>query len=153
MKETDPICRYICRFCDLYPTKPIDAYWNDYIIQWYQKFFNEVHASLLTFGAESKKNRAKSLATVLPEWLEKMKPYYKEGWVVGDGQKFYMADFYIGTIWTDILNNPGTWIKPEERKVLCDQFPEFVAYGKRFEAENASFLAKRKGIWKTDPEF
>jgi hypothetical protein len=85
MKETDPIGRYICRFCDLYPTVPIDAYWNDYIIQWYQKFFNLVHLSLLTFGSESKKARAASLATVLPEWLEKMKPYYKEGWVVGNG--------------------------------------------------------------------
>jgi hypothetical protein len=109
MKETDPIGRYICRFCNLYPTVPIDCYWNDYIIQWYQKFFNEVHLSLLTFGAESKKARAASLATVLPEWLEKMKKFYKEGWVVGDGSKFYMADFYIGTIWTDILNNPGSW--------------------------------------------
>jgi hypothetical protein len=153
MKETDPIARYICRQCDLYPTAPLDAYWNDFIIMKYGTPFNQVHANLLVFGAEKKRTRALALSTVLPDYLTAMAPYYKEGWVVGDGSKFYMADIYIGTFWTDILNNPGSWIKPEERKVITDQFPDFVAYGKRFEVEMKSFLDKRAAIWKSAPEF
>ena len=93
---------------------------NDKIVIEYGPFFNKVHSSLLTIGAKSKANRKANLATLIPEYLEKMKQYYKEGWVVGDGKVFYMADFYIGSVWTDILNNPGSWIKPDEKKVILD---------------------------------
>ena len=85
MKETDPIARYICRQIDEYPTNPLDCYRNDYIIQRYQGFFNNVHKTVLTFGAESKKHRATALAETLPNWLTEMTPFVKEGWVVGDG--------------------------------------------------------------------
>jgi len=77
-----------------------------------------------------------------------MKPFYKEGWVVGDGSKFYMADFYVGTIWTDILNNPKTWMTKAEIKAICDKFPEFVAYGARFDAENKKYLDMRPAVYK-----
>ena len=111
MRETDPIVRYIARHNGMYPTDAREAYQNDLIVEKYQKYFNDVHLSILTFGAESKKNRAMSISTWTPEWLKKMDEHYcGDGWCVGDGSKFYMADLYIGTIWTDIINNPGSWM-------------------------------------------
>jgi glutathione S-transferase len=153
MRETDPILRYICRHNNMYPSNPLDAYKNDFLVEKYQKFFNDVHLCILTFGAESKKNRANSVAKIIPEWLEMMKPYYCDGWVVGDGSTFYMADFYVGTIWTDVINNPGSWLTSVEQDAFKKQFPEFAAYGKRFDGHNQSFLNKRQKMYGGPPAF
>ena len=84
--------------------------------------------------------------------MEAVTPYVKEGWAIGDGSKMYMADFYIGSIWTDVVyghdlaTGRKSWLgkqAPELMKEWHAKYPEFVAYGKRFEAAIAGYLDTR----------
>ena len=88
--------------------------------------------------------------------MEAMTPYVKEGWAIGDGTKMYMADFYIGSAWTDVLCGKGTWLEehPEYLKNLHAKYPEFVAYGKRFEGACRVYLAWRNdALYKSKPRW
>ena len=55
-----------------------------------------------------------------------------DGWLIGDGSKIYMCDFFIGTIYTDVLGNNESWIDAKTRREFLDKAPKFEAYGKRF---------------------
>ena len=86
MKETVPIARYIARHNGLYPTEPLDAWRNDWIIeQWADtlKYFEFI----FSFG-KAKKERAEYLDKNFPEFLNKIKPFTSNrGWLIGDGSE------------------------------------------------------------------
>ena len=66
--------------------------------------------------------------------MEKLKPYTsKGGWLLGDGRQIYMCDFFVGSVYTDVINNPKSNFTWAEREVLMRNAPEFTAFGKRFE--------------------
>ena len=50
---------------------------------------------------------------LLPNFFKKIENYTKEGWVVGDGSKLYMADFFIATIYTDLIDSPSSWMSAD----------------------------------------
>ena len=52
MSETAPIARYIARHNGLYPTVPIEAYWNDYITNMYEPIINGNFAYLTAMGGK-----------------------------------------------------------------------------------------------------
>ena len=66
--------------------------------------------------------------------MEKLKPYTsKGGWLLGDGSQIYICDFFVGSVYTDVINNPKSNFTWAEREVLMRNAPEFTAFGKRFE--------------------
>ena len=67
-----------------------------------------------------------------------------EGWLIGDGTKIYLCDFFLGTIYTDIFSNGRSWLSPKERNSISSKFPKFMSYGDRFMLENAPWLDKRE---------
>ena len=79
---------------------------------------------------------------VLPEFLNQCN--LKDGWLIGDGSKIYVCDFFLGTLYTDIFNNCYSWISPIEKQTFYSQFPKFEEYGKRFSDLNRSWLDKRE---------
>lgn len=70
----------------------------------------------------------------------------RDGWLIGDGSKIYMCDFYVGHVYCDLFDNPGSWLKQEDKDRILSAAPNFVAYGKRFIAENKTWLEKRKTV-------
>lgn len=152
MKETEPIGRYIARMCDLYPKSPIEAYRNDWICEsQYKPCFDKLNIHKLALGQDAK-DKFKYISEIgLPKFMEAMTPYVKEGWAIGDGSKMYMADFYIGSIWTDVVygydatTGRKSWLgdHPELMKELHTKYPEFCAYGKRFAEAIKGYLDTR----------
>jgi hypothetical protein len=153
MKETEPIGRYIARMCDLYPTSPIECYRNDWLCESiYKPCFDKLNVHNLSLGQQSRDLFKYCTEIGLPKFMEAVTPYVKEGWAIGDGSKMYMADFYIGSIWTDVVyghdlaTGRKSWLgtqAPELMKEWHAKYPEFVAYGKRFEAAIAGYLDTR----------
>ena len=54
-----------------------------------------------------------------------------------------MCDFFVGTIYSDVLGSPDSWIDAKTRRAMLDKAPKFEAYGKRFVTENQAWINKR----------
>ena len=54
MNETHPMIRYIARHNGLYPTSPIEAYWNDKLAMDYDPIINGCFKWIIAIGAEKK---------------------------------------------------------------------------------------------------
>jgi len=59
------------------------------------------------------------------------------------GDDLSIADFWIGGLYTNYINNPHVGFAKESWKATLDQYPNFKAYGERFEQEMASYLKER----------
>ena len=55
MNETHPMARYIARHNGLYPTSPIEAYWNDKLAADYEPIINNCFKWIAAMGSEKKK--------------------------------------------------------------------------------------------------
>ena len=77
----------------------------------------------------------------LPKLMNVLKPrLLRGGWLVG--RKMTIADYIIGSIYTDRAVNDSCYGR-EEWALFLKKFPEFENYGKRFAAENATYLGQR----------
>ena len=81
---------------------------------------------------------------VSDEFFPHVEEFCKDGWLIGDGSKIYMCDFFVGSLYTDVFGNPKTWMPKEKRDEYAKKFPNFIAYGARFEAANQEWCKKRR---------
>ena len=110
MNETVPLGRYIARHHGYYPTDPMEAFKNDWLVEKYQPVINGMDAHLFKFGKEKKDMIHKVCTELLPNFFKLIEEYTKEGWLIGDGSKIYMCDFFIGSIYTDLFVNQSSWM-------------------------------------------
>ena len=59
------------------------------------------------------------------------------------GDSLTTADFCIGGIYTNYVNNSGVSFAADKWAQIKADFPNFAAYGERFAAANASHLSSR----------
>ena len=111
MKETVPMVRYIARLHGYYPADPLEAFRNDWFAEIYQGILNTIY-----YGKKSSAGAKKAVEVGLPEFFKKIEEYCKEGWLIGDGSKIYMCDFYIGSIYSDLFVNKKSWLTDKHRE-------------------------------------
>ena len=102
-----------------------------------------MHNNQFTFGQASKDALNNTVNKLFPEFLELVEPYCKDGWLIGNGNRIYMCDFYVGSLYTDVLGNKDSYLTHEQKRQILDKAPNFEAYGKRFEQANKTWLKKR----------
>ena len=66
-----------------------------------------------------------------------------EQWLIGDGEKIYVCDFFVGSIYADIFINGDSWISENEKLGFCIKYPKFKNFGERFCHENTAWLDRR----------
>jgi uncharacterized pyridoxamine 5'-phosphate oxidase family protein len=110
MNETHPMIRYIARSHGYYPKDPLEAFYNDMYAMVYDPIINSVFPCLSTYGKE-KSDAILTHIEKINEALAKAKPAFRPGkWMIGDGSKIYMCDFFYGKIHCDIIANPNSFI-------------------------------------------
>ena len=60
-------------------------------------------------------------------------------WIAGPD--LTVADFWVGSLFVDMIQNKTVAFAPEKWAQSVDSYPECKAYGERFAAENAQYLA------------
>ena len=143
MKETPPMARYIARHNGLYPEDPIEAWRNDWIVEKFQPVINYFSAHCLAFGKAKEAGIVKAYE-IGDAFFPQIEEFCKDGWLIGDGSKIYMCDFFVGSFYTDSFSNPKSWVPKERKDGYAQKFPNFFAYGARFEAANQEWMKNRK---------
>ena len=60
----------------------------------------------------------------MTEALTKVNAAFREGkWMIGDGSKIMMCDFFYGRVFTDLINNPGSMIAKADKDTIIAKFP------------------------------
>ena len=80
---------------------------------------------------------------LMPGFLSKIDPYCAQGKFILGGDNMTIADFALGGLYTNYLNNPSMSFAKDKWAALLDQFPNFAAYGERYVAANEAYLSKR----------
>ena len=145
MNETQPIARYIARHNGLYPANPLEAYWNDRIALAYEPIIDGTFKWILAMGGEKKTLYDKIHTETLPTCLKAVAEHFREGkWMIGDGSKIYMCDFFWGRVYTDVMANPRSFIEQAHRQNILKACPGFKSFGEKFMQENQNWLKKRE---------
>ena len=110
MRETVPMARYIARTHGYYPSNPVEAFRCDWFVQIYQPVINTMDLPAFMIGSTKTKQIKHNCEILLPEFFKKVEEFCKEGWLIGDGSKIYMCDFFVASILPDILENKYSWM-------------------------------------------
>ena len=136
MQETHPIARYIARTNGFYPTDPLECFYCDMYSLVYDPIINTTFKWILAMGGEKKKLYLVILDKI-QEALTKCQAAFRPGkWMIGDGSKIMMCDFFYGRVYTDLMINPGSFISKPDRDAILKKNPEFAQFGEKFTADN-----------------
>lgn len=138
MNETVPMARYISRVHGYYPTNPREIFRCDQIVEKFQPVIGPMDKGVFMFGGKKDKHEAMVCTELLPKFFKLLEEDMKEGWLIGDGSKIYMCDFFVGSIYADLIACPTSWMS-KQKKLLNDlkaACPIYMAYGERFMKEN-----------------
>ena len=142
MGQSQNIVRYLGKCYGYYPKDSLEAAKVDYMVANYMEAFgafNVPHA-----GPADKKaaNIDEIFDKVLPAFMKKLVPNLKEtGFLCGT--TLTIADFWIGGLYVNLMNNPAVGFAPERWAEAKVHYPAFAAYGERFAKELTDYLSKR----------
>ena len=137
------IHRYIAMKCGLYPTDPAMAYDNDRICEDWNDYIDMFAAPSSAKSPEEKAELSKTAFMKVCTFIDSLKPFLENktsGFLFGD--KLMSADFMVGMFFTTQCMNPDMFGQDVIDMFLA-KYPWFVAYGKRFAAENKAYLDSR----------
>ena len=96
-------------------------------------FWEAIHA---TFQARAEQEQLinEFFDKILPKFTAVVEPIAAKGeWIAGP--TLTMADFWIGGLYTNFINNPNITFAKDKWAGLKDTYPGFKAYGEKFTAE------------------
>ena len=142
--QTTAVLRMLGKMHGYYPGDPVLAAQADALIDTYSEFFGKFTAPFSLKGDEQQQAMKEILETHLPKLMALLEPNLDGTWLVGD--KISTADFHIGGIYTNYMNNPALGYCKDEWAATKKSYPKFCAYGERYAAENANYLASRSQV-------
>ena len=81
-------------------------------------------------GSAAKDNRLNAVKNVIPDSIRKIEKWLRDDlWMIGDGSRIMMCDFYYGHIYADLIANPKSWITKAEKENLMKMFPKYEKFG------------------------
>jgi len=98
-------------------------------------------------GKEKKDLYTKMHSDVIPSCLKKVEHCFREGkWMIGNGDKIYMVDFFWGRVYTDYIANQYCYIEQAHRDAILKGCPAFKTFGDKFMKEQQNWLKKRTAL-------
>ena len=135
------ILRFLGAKHGYYPTDAYEAYQVDSLLDSYSDVIGKIYMPHFKPEAE-RPALLEDLKTQLTKFLTSIDAQCAKGQFLC-GEKLTCADFAIGGIWTNFINNEHVSFGHELWAHLKETFPNFVAYGERFAAANAKHLEAR----------
>ena len=135
--------RYLGKCHGYYPKDPVMAAKVDFVVENYLGVFYDLNAP--GFAAEEAKAALidNIFDKILPEMMTKMTPNLKMDKKFLFGDSLTIADFWIGGLYVNLINNPAVGFAPEKWAKAKVDYPEFTAYGERFTKEMGEYLTTR----------
>ena len=129
------ITRYLGKLFGYYPQDAVAAAKCDYIVDTYNETIPKFQPFCNAKDDATRQKAAKQLfGTDLPTFMENIAQYIPtKGFIFGE--KLSVADFWIGSFYTNFLNNPHG-VCPEVWAQERKKYPAFVAYGERYAKAN-----------------
>ena len=142
MGESYAIGRYIGSLHGYYPTDPRLALEVDYLLEGYESLLSVIYKPFFAKPEDQSELLTKIFDQALPKFLGVVEPLCAKGnWVVGSD--LTVADFWIGGLYTNFINNPNISFAKDKWPTVLNDFPEFKAYGERFTEEMKGRLTSR----------
>ena len=80
---------------------------------------------------------------VIPAYLKFVEEVCGKGNKFLCGEKLTIADFWVGGVYTNFINNPAVGFAQDRWAASINDFPNFKAYGERYTEENSKWLGSR----------
>ena len=138
MGESVAITRYLGRRYGYYPTDPMKAFECDMLLDMYADVIGKVYKP--HFEREETKREAMmpGIVAAITKFLTNAKAYFSI-----TSERLTIADFWIGSLYTNYLANPNIKFGKKEFAQLLVDFPTFEGYGKRYSAAVKKHLDSR----------
>jgi len=140
--STNALVRMLGAKHGYYPEDPVCAYKNDFLMDLYADFFDKMFGPCF----KSPEEAAAMCDDLFQNTVCKLLGYLEEFAAKGQfmvGPKLCCADFWIGGLYVNWMDNPDMCYGKEKWAEMKKKFPCFCAYGERFKAENAKYLNER----------
>ena len=142
MGESNDILRFLGTNHGYYPQVPELALQADQLCDAYLEILGKIYKPQFAAPEEHVALFLDIFGNILPTYLATIEPICAKGeFLVGDS--LTTADFWIGGLYTNFFANKAVGFAPEKWAALLELYPAFKAYGERFAASNAEYLAKR----------
>jgi glutathione S-transferase len=137
MSDSVPLARYIARHSGFYPTDPMEAFWCDKYTELYQPIVNTTFKWAIATGNDKKKLYDQIAKEEIPKAIKGCEGAFREDkFMIGDGSKIMMCDFFFGRVYADLIANPNSFITSQDRMSICVAHHEFKLFGEKFLREN-----------------
>ena len=141
MAQTYAILRFLGKRHGYYPTDDFEAQRVDELLDRYMDVMSKVY--MPHFAEDKEALYPNIFEKLIPSFLKEIDAACAKGEFIC-GPKITIADFAVGGLYTNYCANEHiTFAKDKFAQILKD-FPNFEAYGKRFETECAEHLKNRK---------
>ena len=144
MYQSKAIYRMMARRMGFYPSDPEVCLVHDWIVDTYYDNFDGISGPyLMPDGDEKNEAIEKVFTKLIPATLKALNPYFENNHKFLLGDKLMMADFVVGSFYTDQVDNGANPLKEKFEKIKAD-FPAFVKFGEAYKAEVAKELGMRE---------
>ena len=142
--DTVALLNFLAKRHGYYPKDDIIAAKSDALMLMYNNdYFKKLHFPFF-LKDEAKEAPLAELMTALPEFLAKLETNLGTGTKFLYGDELTVADFFIGSFYTDTFANKSLGLVPEFYAACLEKAPLFAAYGERFVEANKEYLDTRK---------
>lgn len=125
-----------------YPKDIMKAYKCDSMIDAYLDIVGKIYKPFFLPEDKREAEYPNIFGKLIPRFLDQIEEQAgKAEFLCGDD--LTIADFWIGGLYTNYINNPHVGFAKESWEAALDTYPNFKAYGERFKKEMASYLEKR----------
>ena len=131
MGESYAIGRYLGSIHGYYPTDARQALEVDYLLEGYEALLSVIYKPFFAKPEEKDALIADIFAKSLPKLLDVVEPICAKGEFLV-GSKLTIADFWIGGLYTNFINNKNIPYAQDKWGTCLDNYPNFKAYGERF---------------------
>ena len=127
-----------------YPEDPVAAAKVDMLVDTYLDFLPKFYGPFFQPEEKRPELMKEIVDKLLPTFMKNVEPYLDGQWLVGD--KITIADFWIGGLYTNFMNHAALGYCADDWAKTKEAYPKFCAYGERYAAENAAYLASRPTV-------
>ena len=141
--QSNAILRFLGMRHGYYPKDPMEAYKSDMLCDAFADVGGVIYKPHFAKPEEKDALIAEIFDKLLPKFLDLVEPICNEGHKFLVGDTLTCADFWIGGLYVNYINNSAITFGQDKFATCLDNYPGFKAYSERFVAEMADYLSKR----------
>ena len=107
MGQSQSIMRYLGKMNGYYPKDSLEASKVDFMVENFNVFFPRLGTVAFLKGAEYQAEISEIFDKLIPDFMKKLAPNLSGNSFLCGGHKLTIADFWIGSLYTNFMNRPN----------------------------------------------